>query len=114
MTHVTFQHQIALKLLQNPEFFGRKQISPISISSNVNIRRFTLTSAHRLVKRNKKGYYNACKITKERPAKRKALEEIDGNGNKRVKRGSQSWYGCVGCVGSYCCQKGDCFEAIHS
>ena len=62
----------------------------------------------------KKGYYIAYKVNKERPAKRQALGEIDGNGNKRQKRGSQTTYACVGCENNYCCQKEDCFEALHS
>ena len=114
ITHADFQHKVALKLLQNPMLFGRKQASAISISSTVKTQKFIFTSAHRLVKRDKKGYCGACRTTRERPAKRKALSEIDTNGNKRRKQGSQSWYGCAGCVGSYCCQKGDCFKAIHS
>ena len=76
--------------MSNPEFFSRKQISPIFILNNINIKRFTLKSAHRLIKKDKKGHYNTCKITKERPIKRKALGEIDGNNNKRVKRGLES------------------------
>ena len=38
---------------------------------------------YRLVKISKKGYYNICKITKKRPAKRQALGEINTNGKKR-------------------------------
>ena len=114
ITHATFQHEIALRLLQNPELFGRQKASSISISSTVSTKRFILTSAHRLIRRVKRGYCSACKTTKERPAKREILGEIDNYGNKRKRNGSESWYGCAGCVGSYCCRKGDCFEAIHS
>ena len=62
----------------------------------------------------KKGYCNVCKIIKERLAKRQALGEINENGKKRRIQGSESWYACVGCEGSYCCQKGGCFTALHS
>ena len=112
MTHAEFQQQVAIKLLQNPELFGRKKVSSISISSTVKT--LTMPSEHRLIKMSKKGYCIACKITQERPAKRQALAEIDGNEKKRRKRGSQSWYACAGCVGGYCCQKKDCFDALHS
>ena len=114
MTYVIFQHEIALKLLENPELFSRKKVSEISIASTINTKKFTLTSAHGLVKRSKKGYYNAYKITKERPAKRQIIGEINQFGNKRQKKGSQTWYGYTGCVNSYYHQKGDCFEAIHT
>ena len=112
ITHEEFQHQIAMKLLENPAAFGRKRPSAVSILTTN--KGFTLPPAHRLVKMSKKGYCIACRTSKERPAKRQALGEIDGNGNKRRFRGSESWYACVGCGGSYCCQKGECFEAIHT
>ena len=75
---------------------------------------FTILSVHRLIKMSKRGYCIACKPTKERPAKRQPLTEIDNFGNKRRKRGSESWYACAGCAGKYCCQKKECFEALHS
>ena len=113
MTHEDFQHQIALKLLQDPQVFGR--IRPSAVSVSTTSRGFIQPQQnHRLAKISKKGYCIVCKINKERPAKRQALGEIDGNGNKRRKRGSETKYICVGCTGSYCCNNRDCFEALHS
>ena len=112
MTHTEFQQQVTIKLLQNPELFSRKKVSSISISST--IKTLTMPSKHRLIKMSKKEYYITCKITQERPAKRQALTEIDGNKKKKRKRGSQSWYACAGYVGGYYCQKKDCFDALHS
>ena len=112
MIHAEFQYEVAIRLLQNPELFGRKRPSSISISSTV--RTFTKPSVYRLIKMVKRGYCIACKTTGERPAKRQPLAEIDTYGNKRRKRGSESWYACAGCEGTYCCQKKECFDALHS
>ena len=112
ITHLEFQHQVAIKLLQHPELFSRKKVSSISVSSTAKT--FTMPSEHRLVKMSKRGYYITYKTTKERPTRRQPLSEIDRFGNARAKKCSQSWYACVGCGGSYCCQKKDCFDALHS
>ena len=114
MTHEDFQHQIAMKLLENPQVFGRKRPSTVSISTTSTGFTMPQENKHRLVRMSKRGYCNVCKITKERPARRQALGEIDTNGKKRRIRGSESWYACVGCEGSYCCQTRDCFTALHS
>ena len=88
MAHSEFQHQMAIKLLQDPELFSRKKASSISISSTANA--FTMPSIHRLIKISKKGYCVTCKTTGERPAKRQPLGELDNFRYQRRKRGSQS------------------------
>ena len=101
-----------MKLLENPKVFDRKKPSTISISTTN--KGFTLPQKHRLVRISRKGYCKICKINKERSARKQALREIDGNGNKRRKRGSETMYVYIGCSDSYCCQKKDCFEALHT
>ena len=88
MTYIDFQHEIIIKLLDYPEVFGRKR--PLIMFILTTNKGFTLLEKHRLIKILKRGYCIIYKITKERPAKRQALREIDGNGTKRRKRGSQS------------------------
>ena len=68
MTHIDFQHEIVIKLLDYPEVFGRKR--PLIISILTTNKGFTLLKKHRLIKILKRGYCIMCKITKERPAKR--------------------------------------------
>ena len=75
ITHEDFQHQIAIKLLENPKVFGRKRSSKVSISTTN--RGFILPETHRLVKMSKKGYCTVCKTNKERPAKRQAVVKGD-------------------------------------
>ena len=88
-----------MKLLDYFEVFGRKKSLIVSILTTN--KRFTLLEKHRLIKILKRGYCIIYKIIKERPAKRQVLKKIDGNKTKRRKRGSQSWYACVGCSASY-------------
>ena len=73
-----------------------------------------MPSKHRLIKISKKEYYITYKITQERPTKRQALAEIDGNKKKKRKRSSQSQYACAGYVGGYYYQKKDSFDALYS
>ena len=101
MAYIDFQHEIAIKLLNHPEVFGRKR--PLIVSILTTNKGFTLPEKHRFFKILKRGYYIVCKIIKKRLAKRQVFREIDGNGIKRRKRGLQSWYVCIECLASYCC-----------
>ena len=112
MTHKDFQHEIAIKLLENPKVFDRKRFLTIFIS--ITNKGFTLPQEYRLVRISKKEYYKICKINKERPVKRQILREIDGNRNKRRKRGSKTIYVYIKCSDSYYYQKKDCFKALHT
>ena len=68
MTHINFQHEITMKLLDYLEIFGRKR--PLTVSILIINKGFTLLEKHRLIKISKRGYYTVCKITKKRLAKR--------------------------------------------
>ena len=63
MTHKEFQHQIVIKLLQDPELFGRKKVLSVSVLSTAKT--FTMPSEHRLIKMSKRGYCIACKSIKK-------------------------------------------------
>ena len=68
MTYKDFQHEIAMKLLENPKVFDRKK--PLTISISITNKGFTLLQEYRLVRISKKEYCKIYKINKKRLAKR--------------------------------------------
>ena len=110
LSHKNFQHEVAMKLVQNSAENERKWESTVQLSGEKDA--FTLPD-HHYIKLSKKKYCEACRMKKSRPKKWKILEEIDDFGNKRQLRASETTWTCEGCMNKSICRQNSCWEAIH-
>ena len=112
ITHLQFQHRIALDLLQDPAGNGRKRAHSIQVSGarSPEVPRPT----HEWLHLDKKHYCLVCKETGKRPHRRQVLGEIDHNRKVPKKRGSQTRWGCTACPNSAICHTADCWNAFHT
>lgn len=109
-SHAEFLRHIGTSLLQNP--MGNTRYRKTQISVHTKALPLVPPPAHHWL--DKKQRCHPCALTKTRPSKRKGepLGEIDGNGNKRYKRGSQTVWACEGCH-KPCCKNSSCWNALH-
>ena len=112
MTHLQFQHRIALDLLQEPAGNARKRVHPIQISGAKTPE--VSTPLHDWVLLGKRQYCQVCRNSKKRPHRRQILGEIDLNRKISRQRGSQTSWGCNPCANSAICHTTDCWNAFHS
>ena len=116
LSHVDFQYQVAMSLIQNPAGTGRKRATIVQVIGRKD--KGLAELEHDWVLLQKRAYCQICCVNKDRPLrerKRKPLGEIEGNVVKRPRqRGPQTLWGCKGCPGSACCQESSCWEALHS
>ncbi|SLM35791.1 PiggyBac transposable element-derived protein [Lasallia pustulata] len=116
LSHVEFQHQIALALLRSPAGTGRKRATIVQVIGRKD--KGLAELEHDWILRQKRAYCQICCVNKDRPLrerKRKPLGKIEGNVVKRPRqRGPQTLWGCKGCQGSACCRNASCWEALHS
>ena len=111
LSHVDFQHTIALNFTQNPLAMGRKFASRLKIEgSNPMIQPPT----HHFIQIDKKAYCHACRArAKLKKKARTALAPIDRNQLLKRTRPPQTTWGCAGCPGRACCHLVECFRELH-
>ena len=107
LTHAQFQRQTALHMVRNPAGQCRKH--PYAFSTDNPA---IPTPKHQWIHLSKKAYCTPCREAKR---KRKPLEEMDLNVNKR-RRGPQSYWGCSHprCEGLAACKNTECWKGLHS
>ena len=66
LSHKSFQHEVAMKLVQNSAANERKRESTVQITGENDV--FTQPK-HHYIKLSKKKYCEACKVKKSRPQK---------------------------------------------
>ena len=110
LSHKNFQHEIAMKLVQNSAENKRKREFTVQISDEKDA--FTQSKCH-YIKLSKKKYCEACKKKKSRSEKWKILKEIDDFDNKRCKWRSQTTWACEECMNKFIYRQNSCWEAIH-
>ena len=66
LSHKDFQHEVAMKLVQNSAEDERKRESTVQISGEKDA---SIQPNHHYIKLSKKQYCEACKVEKSRPQK---------------------------------------------
>ena len=110
LSHKDFQHEVAMKLVQNSAENERKRKSTVQLSGEKDA---STLPDHHYIKLSKKKYCEVCKVKKSRPKKWKILEEIDDFGNKRQKWAFETTWACEKCMNKPICRQNSCWEAIH-
>ena len=70
LSHKSFQHEVAMKLVQNSAANERKRESTVQITGENDV--FTQPK-HHYIKLSKKKYCEACKMKKSRPQKKSLI-----------------------------------------
>lgn len=121
MTRARFQKEVATSLMRNSAGSTRKRPHDFSNSNSLIS---PSAQEHRWMKLSKPAYCTLCKAAKRftsgagKGVKRKALAEVDGNGQskKQRKRTVQTNYGCTSeqCRRVAACKTEACWKALHT
>lgn len=106
LSHINFQHEIAMKLVQNPLVISRKYAPRVQvIGRNPSVP----LPQHHFVRLDKKTYCQVCRLKRNtRKRGRDPLAPTDGNTDWKTKRPFQTSWGCGGCPKSACCHSVEC------
>lgn len=112
LSHVDFQHQVAMSLVQDPAGTDRKRATNVEVTGLEGLKDLE----HDWAQLKKRAYCQVCQLNGDRPSKkpRPLAETTNSVTNKRRQRGPQTLWGCKGCMGSACCRGSSCWEALHS
>lgn len=111
LSHIDFQHSVALKLTQNPLAIGRKYAPQLKLEGRDPM---VDPPTHHFIRLGKKTYCDVCRARRNpRTRPRLALAPVDGNRPLRTKRPAQTTWGCGGYTQSACCHSADCFRELH-